>query len=306
MPELPEVQKTVDGLNEYLKGKIIIDVWTDLATDRPSRPDYIRTTKDRTFFSFFKEKLSGAKILSAERRAKNIFIHLSNNYSIFIHMKMTGHLLYGTYLFIEEENIWVPHPKEKNDALRDPFNRFLHTVFILHNGKHLVLSDVRKFAKVSLIETKEVADIKNTFGPEPLSKEFTYTLFTSQLQKHKNKVIKTVLLNQKIIAGIGNIYSDEALWLSRIHPKRIVSSLTTPELKALFIAIKSVLEKGITFGGDSTSDYRDISGKPGNFHLAHNAYRRAGAVCSKRGCTGIIERITIENRGCYLCPMHQK
>lgn len=305
MPELPEVQTTVNGLNEFVKGQTILDVWTDLATKTPSRPDYLTTTKSLDFFTFFKKTISGTKILSAERRAKNIFIHLSNGYTILIHMKMTGHLLYGTYTFDTKTNTWIPHPSEKNEALRDPFNRFLHTVFILKNGKHLTLSDVRKFAKVSLLTKQEVEKLKNEFGPEPLEKGFTFTVFTERLLKKPTKKIKTALLDQTLIAGIGNIYSDEALWLSAIHPTRLVSSLTEKERKKLFDAIQIVLTKGIDFGGDSTSDYRDISGKPGKFQKAHEVYRQAGTACSRKKCTGIIERTTIENRGCYLCPIHQ-
>lgn len=305
MPELPEVQTTVNGLNEFVKGQTILDVWTDLATKNPSRPDYLTTTKSLDFFTFFKKTISGTKILSAERRAKNIFIHLSNGYTILIHMKMTGHLLYGTYTFDTKTNTWIPHPSEKNEALRDPFNRFLHTVFILKNGKHLALSDVRKFAKVSLLTKQELEKVKNEFGPEPLEKGFTFTVFTERLLKKPTKKIKTALLDQSLIAGIGNIYSDEALWLSAIHPTRLVSSLTEKERKKLFDAIQIVLTKGIDFGGDSTSDYRDISGKPGKFQKAHEVYRQAGTTCSRKKCTGIIERTTIENRGCYLCPIHQ-
>lgn len=118
MPELPEVQTTVNGINKYLKGKTISDVWTDLAVQKPTRPDYMTTTKNIKFFNFFKKTIVGTKIVSAERRAKNIFINLSNGYSILIHMKMTGHLMYGAYLFDAKNKIWVPHPEEKNDALR--------------------------------------------------------------------------------------------------------------------------------------------------------------------------------------------
>lgn len=306
MPELPEVQTTVNGINTFLKGKVITDVWTDIATKTPSRKDFLATTKSESFFTHFKETVSGTTILFAERRAKNILIHLSNDYVIIIHMKMTGHLLYGKYEFHPEENIWKPHHTETNDALRDPFNRFLHTVFVLKNGKHLVLSDVRKFAKVSLLTKEMLPTLSDSFGPEPLDDSFTFDVFKKQISKKPKQKIKTILLDQTIIAGIGNIYSDEALWLSSIHPERNVQSLSKQEQEILYGAIKTVLKKGIDFGGDSTSDYRDITGNPGNFHGTHAVYRKAGTHCEKNGCSGIIERTTIQNRGCYLCPVHQK
>jgi len=303
MPELPEVQTTVDGINAYLKGKAIIDVWTDIAVDSPSLPSHHTTTKSTAFFAVFKKSVIGAKIVGAERRAKNIFIHLDNRNSIWIHMKMTGHLLYGTYTFLSKE--WVPSTEEKNDALRDPFNKYLHTVFILDNAKHLALSDVRKFAKVTVIKTSDLPELYKEFGPEPLEKNFTLSLFTTQINKRRNRAIKEVLLDQKIVAGIGNIYSDEALWIAGIHPVRKVSDITPSEMKLLYKGVISSLKRGIDFGGDSTSDYRDIHGARGAFQGKHEAYRRTGLPCRKRGCAGTIQRIAFNNRGAHFCDTHQ-
>lgn len=306
MPELPEVQTTVNGINKLLKGKEICDIWTDLAVKVPTRKDYYTTTKSLDFFKLFKDTVCGTKIKNAERRAKNIFIHLSNGYSVWIHMKMTGHLMYGMYDFDKKTNTWTPHKKEKNLALRDPYNRFLHVVFILKNGKHLVLSDVRKFAKVTMIETSRIDEVMKDFGPEPLDENFTEKGFKERILKYPNKPIKTILLDQKIISGIGNIYSDEALWLSSIHPSRTSISLTNSEIKKLFNSIRISLQKGIEFGGDSTSDYRDIEGKPGSFNNTHEAYRRGGEKCRKKGCGGTITRMEISGRGLYFCDKHQK
>jgi formamidopyrimidine-DNA glycosylase len=305
MPELPEVQTTVDGLNKTVKGKIITDVWTDLAVKTPTLPHHKISTKSTSFFKQFKKQIIGAKILQAERRAKNIFIHLDNNYSIWIHMKMTGHMMYGNYAFDAKTKQWLPAKEEKNEALRDPYNKYLHTVFSLSSGKRLVLSDVRKFAKVTLLPTDTIDDALD-IGPEPLTKEFTPELCIAQLLKRPTRAIKEVLLDQKIISGIGNIYSDEALWLAGIHPLRIVNTITPPEMKKLYQSIKIVLEKGIDFGGDSTSDYRDINGERGKFQAAHNAYRMTGKPCKKRGCTGTISRIPFNGRGAHFCPVHQK
>jgi formamidopyrimidine-DNA glycosylase len=310
MPELPEVQTTVNGLNKTVKGKVITDVWTDIAVTTPTLPHHLTSTKSAAFFKNFKKTVVGAKILQAERRAKNIFIHLSNKQSIWIHMKMTGHMMYGSYEFDAKTKQWVPAKGEQNDALRDPYNRYLHTVFTLHDvqglrpEKQLVLSDVRKFAKVTLLPTDAIDDALDV-GPEPLTKEFTLAVCAEQLLKRPARPIKEVLLDQKIISGIGNIYSDEALWLAGIHPLRKVQDIAKPEMKKLYEAIKVVLEKGVDFGGDSTSDYRDINGERGKFQASHNAYRMTGKPCTKRD-GGIIARIAFGGRGAHFCPVQQK
>ncbi|MBY0328928.1 DNA-formamidopyrimidine glycosylase [Patescibacteria group bacterium] len=303
MPELPEVQTTVNGINSFIKGRTIVDVWTDLAVENPTLPSHKTSTKSKKFFTLFKKSVIGGKIIEAERRAKNIFIHLDNGISIWIHMKMTGHLLYGKYVLISKE--WTPSTEEKNEALRDPFNKYLHTIFTLDNGRHLALSDVRKFAKVTFVKTTELPEIYKEFGPEPLEDTFTFSVFTKQLQKRPTRPIKEVLLDQKIIAGIGNIYSDEALWLAGIHPLRTVRDITDTEMQLLYKGVISALKKGIDFGGDSTSDYRDITGTRGAFQGKHEAYRRTGQPCRKRGCPGTIERIAFSGRGAHFCDTHQ-
>ncbi|MEO5646700.1 MAG: bifunctional DNA-formamidopyrimidine glycosylase/DNA-(apurinic or apyrimidinic site) lyase [Candidatus Paceibacterota bacterium] len=312
MPELPEVQTTVNGLNKTVKGKKITDVWTDIAVETPSLPHHLTSTKSKKFFAQFKKLIVGATITSAERRAKNIFIHLDNKQSIWIHMKMTGHMMYGSYELDKKTNQWAPAESEKNNALRDPYNRYLHTVFTIQDKpfdstqglRQLVLSDVRKFAKVTILPTDTIDDVLE-IGPEPLTKEFTLEVCAAQLLKRSNRGIKEVLLDQKIISGIGNIYSDEALWLAGIHPLRLVKDITKLEMKKLYEGIKVVLEKGIDFGGDSTSDYRDINGECGKFQAAHNAYRMTGKPCKKND-GGIIERIAFNGRGAHFCGVHQK
>jgi len=305
MPELPEVQTTVDGINSYIKDRTITDVWTDIAVDSPSLPSHHSSTKSLAFFKVFKKNVINGKVTGAERRAKNIFIHLSNDHTIWIHMKMTGHLLYGRYLFDKKQSVWIPDKKETNEALRDPFNKYLHTVFTLDNGRQLALSDVRKFAKVSMIKTSDLPELYKDFGPEPLEPSFTFSVFDSQVNKRPTRPIKQVLLDQKIIAGIGNIYSDEALWIAGIHPLRKVSDIEEFEMKLLYKGVISALKKGIDFGGDSTSDYRDINGNRGEFQGKHEAYRRTGKPCRKKGCTGTIERIAFSGRGAHFCDTHQ-
>lgn len=306
MPELPEVQTTVNGLNHTVRGKKIIDAWTDLAVKTPSLPHHQTTTKSRSFFNSFKKMIVGTTIKRASRRGKNILIDLSNGQSIWVHMKMTGHMMYGQYIFDTKTKTWKPDPSEKNKALFDPYNKFLHTVFSLANGKQLVLSDMRKFAKVSILPTATTAQAFSNLGPEPLNPAFTASVCSERLHRRPNMAIKLALLDQTLIAGIGNIYSDEALWIAGIHPFRKVDDISKQEMKKLYLGIEKSLRTGIDFGGDSTSDYRDINGERGKFQGRHEAYRRTGKPCRKRGCTGIIARLPFGGRNAHFCPVHQK
>ncbi len=311
MPELPEVQTTVNGINQTVAGLSIADVWTSYDSRHHEGKDNI---KDPAYFQEFRRAVSGRKILKAERRAKNILIHLSKGKgkrsTILIHMKMTGHVMHGKYVKSEKpedaKDPWKP-AKSENEALLDPFNRHIRLAFSLSNKKHLVLSDMRKFAKVTLIDT---ADIENSLhmshlGPEPLEDTFTYKVFSGQLLKRPEGRIKNVLMDQTLISGVGNIYSDEALWLAGIHPEEKPRKVPEEKLKALYKAVKEVLKKGIDFGGDSMSDYRNINGERGEFQAHHNAYRKTGKPCTKKGCAGIILRKVVGGRSAHFCSAHQ-
>ncbi|MDQ5930928.1 MAG: Formamidopyrimidine-DNA glycosylase [Patescibacteria group bacterium] len=307
MPELPEVQTTVDGINRKAKGQTIIDVWTDLAIKKPIK-QFLGTLKDESFYKFFKKTVKNTKIIKAERRAKNILINLNNDYTILVHMKMTGHMMYGSYGYNKKEKKWFVNNKEKNEALRDPYNRFIHVVFSLKNDKHLVLSDVRKFAKVTLIKTNSLYDsihLKH-HGPEPLDTNFSLEDFKKRLSKKPNGYIKQVLLDPKIVSGIGNIYGDELLWESNVHPLRRVKNINQKEFTLMYKSMKKVLQKGIDFGGDSMSDYRDIDGKRGKFQNDHNAYRLTGKPCKRKGCKGTIRKVIVGARSAHFCDLHQK
>jgi formamidopyrimidine-DNA glycosylase len=308
MPELPEVTTTVNGLQRVLPRLKITAVWTDLAKAKVSRPDFEHTIKSAKFFKNFQKVVVSTKVTSVERRAKNILIHLNNGYTILIHMKMTGHVMVGKYDYNKKGNKWHVHKDEKNDALHDPYNRFIHFVCTLSNGKHLVLCDTRKFAKVTLIKTSEMKESIHLrhHGPEPLEKSFTFEKFEEALYKKKNGKVKITLMDPTVIAGIGNIYSDEMLWLAGIHPLSTVSKIPKKLLQDLYKGMREVLNKGIDFGGDSMSDYRDVEGKRGEFQNKHNAYRKAKEKCSKRGCSGEIKRIVTGGRSAHFCPVHQK
>ncbi len=302
MPELPEVETTVRGLKKTILGLTIKDVWTDLATKDKRQSEAVANPK---YFSTFKKKVTDKKVISVERQAKNILINLINGKTILIHMKMTGHLLYGTYSFYKKENKWKP---VEDNALSDSYNRFVHFIFIFNNGKHLAFSDSRKFGKITLLDTKTAHDSKHlkNIGPDPLNINFTPEELEKRLTKRPNGKIKSVLMDQTILAGMGNIYSDEILWRVGINPEKKISSIKEADFKKMFKAMRETLTKGIDFGGDSMSDYRNIYGEKGKFQLHHEAYRRTGEKCRKKGCKGIILRKMVGGRSAHFCSVHQK
>jgi formamidopyrimidine-DNA glycosylase len=296
MPELPEVQTTVDGLNRYAKGRRIVSLSTTYESAYHKGKDNI---KDPKFFRAFKRKVVGQKILGTERRAKNVLIHLSpaspnalpDKHTIIVHMKMTGHFVYDRPDY--------PHARLS---------------LMLDNGKVLSLSDMRKFAKVTLVKTSELKTsphLKN-LGPEPLDEKFKYSNFKFRIIMRPKGKIKQVLMNPAIIAGIGNIYADEILWRSDVHPFSVVEKIPETNLKRMYRAMREVLTKGIALGGDSMSDYRNIRGERGKFQEHHRAYRRTGKPCAKRGsrqskesCQGTIARAVLGARSAHFCPVHQ-
>ena len=300
MPELPEVQTTVNILNKEIKSLRILDVWTDYDSAFHTGKNNI---KDKKYFSFFKKNILNKKILGVERRAKNVLINVSGNKTILIHMKMTGHLLYGKYNFKNKK--WLP---QNDGPLADPYNRFIHLAFNLSDKNTLVLSDARKFAKVLFFDTDKISEITDLekLGPEPLNKSFTCEIFRERLCKKSNGKIKTVLMDQTIISGIGNIYSDEVLWMSSIHPLSKVKDISDIKLKLLYKNITKVLNQSIKVGGDSMSDYRNPFGEKGGYQNIHKVYRRTGEKCQKKNCKGTIRRIKVGGRSAHYCDVHQK
>lgn len=308
MPELPEVQTTVSGLKERIVGLRITDVWSDYNSIYFKGSE---TIKDPVYFSRIKKEITGSTIVDVTRRAKNILIHLRSSKKgeriLLVHMKMTGHLLYGRYTFDAraKKDPWIPLEPE---SLKDPYNRHIHFLISFSNKKHLALSDVRKFAKVTVIETSSLhhSDHIKNIGPEPLEPSFTFDMFKERILLRPHGKIKQVLMDQSIIAGIGNIYADESLWRAGIHPLQPVGTIPHTQLKKLFGAITLTLARGIDFGGDSTSDYRNVDGNKGEFHEKHQAYQRTGEHCGKKGCSGTIVRIVLGGRGTHVCNSHQR
>ncbi|MCX6720834.1 MAG: bifunctional DNA-formamidopyrimidine glycosylase/DNA-(apurinic or apyrimidinic site) lyase [Candidatus Staskawiczbacteria bacterium] len=296
MPELPEVQTTVDGLNKKVLKSTFVDVWSDWSkiVKKPRLPG-----GQAKNFDAFKKEIKNKKIEKIWRRAKNIIFDLSEGHSLLVHQKMTGHLLVGNWQLVNGD--WKPI--DKKSPLNDPYNRFLHLVFFLDNKKMLALSDARKFAKVELWKTEELKKELDKLGPEPLEKSFTFEKF-KEILKDKNGKVKQVLMKPEVIAGIGNIYSSEILWQSKIHPEKSVAKLNEKELKLIYQNIKKVLETAVKLGGESFSDYRKPDGTKGDFDSERRAYNREGQKCSR--CGTKIKRIHFGGRSAFLCPNCQK
>lgn len=307
MPELPEVHTTVEGLKKLVINQKITDVWSDFYIDTTHGER--QTIKNKKYFEKFKKIVVGSKIISVERRGKNILINLDSGFTIIIHMKMTGHLMVGRYKKVgnsKEKNkiVWVPQDK---GPLQDPYNKYIHLVFSLSNLKHLVLSDMRKFASITIIETKDIHLHENVgkLGPDPLDSRFGAKKLFQAINKKRDWPIKSSLLDQNILSGIGNIYSDEILWETSIHPLSKSNKIPEKKFEEIFKSMKKILKLSIKHGGDSKSDYRNIYGEKGGFQNFHKVYGKKGFSCSKKGCGGIIERTIIKGRSTHFCNKHQ-
>jgi formamidopyrimidine-DNA glycosylase len=291
MPELPEVETIVRDLRKEVLGRKIEGIWSDTK----------KIVKKPESFNTFEKKIKGKEIENIERRGKNILFILSEKKTLLLHQKLTGHLLLGKWK--KSGNQWVP--EKKGTFLDDPMNKFIHLIFFLDDGRMLSLSDLRKFAKVELWDNDDFLNSgkMEELGPEPLEKNFNFEKFKEALKGKKGK-IKQVLMDQTVIAGIGNIYSDEALWMAKVHPLKKVPDLKEKEMERIYDSLVKVLNLAVKLKGESISDYRRISGEKGNFDPMRKVYRREGKKCFR--CGSIIKRIKIGSRSSCFCPKCQK
>lgn len=289
MPELPEVETVKRGLKDLIIGKQIKSVDFDWPKSFPNASSDVR------------QFLIGSKIIDVRRRAKVLMIDLDSNYSLVIHLKMTGQLVYRS----DDRKIQygAGHPnKSLIGVLPDKSTR----VVISFNKSRLFFNDQRKFGWMKLIPTIEIGNIDffKTVGPEPLSKDFTFNIFKKQLLTRKSSGIKAVLLDQKVIAGIGNIYADESLFASGIHPLSKVFELNDKQLCSLYNNIRSILKLSIKLGGSSDRNYIDAEGKKGSYLKFAKIFRLEGEPCPN--CGTIIDKIKVAGRGTHICPSCQK
>ncbi|MBU4482093.1 DNA-formamidopyrimidine glycosylase, partial [Patescibacteria group bacterium] len=280
-------------LNKNILGQKITDVWFDwTVVKKPKLED-------------FKKLIKNKEIKKVRRKGKNILIDLSSGYLMMVHLKMTGHLLVGKWSIRkaqQEEKVIAIEPQS---IVNDSYNRFIHIIFYFKNGKMLALSDMRKFAKILLGKKEEIENLPELkeLGPDPLNKNFKFNIFKEIIFSKTGK-IKQVLMDQKVISGIGNIYSDDILWLAKISPFKQSNKLTENQLKILFKAIKDILNKAVKLRGTSIRDFRDIRGKKGGYGDNRLVYQREGEECPR--CKAIIIRKKIGGRSAHFCPSCQK
>ncbi len=293
MPELPEVQTIINDLNEKIIGDAITDFWSDW-------PKAIKNTNEKNPASSadeFSKKIQNRKILGARRIGKNIFIDLTGEKTIYIHLKMTGHLL------VKKKEVGS---KKKEDFFEDRVNQYIHHKFYLGKNKTLEFSDLRKFGKIVLLNTKEVVSYKDikTLGADAMSVEFTFKKFSEILKNYSRRPIGILLMEQNLISGIGNIYRSEILFDAKIRPTKRVVKITGNEREKLYVSIKKILKKAIKYRGTSDSDYRDTAGAPGNYQKVILVYHREKQKCQK--CGTIIKRLKLGQRSVFYCPGCQK
>ncbi len=274
MPELPEVETIRRDLNKELKGRKILKLkfydWPNMLKPSPGA---------------ISKAVEGKKIHDFGRRAKLLLMHLGDHSTtIAIHLKMTGQL------FIRKQ--------------KDTEDRYTHVTLELDKGEELRFNDLRKFGFMKLIKNKdELKELLSEYGPEPLTASFTFEKFEEIISK-SSRAIKTVIMDQQKIAGVGNIYADEALWIAKTHPEEPANKLPAKQLKDLFEAIEFVIKQGIEDRGTSVDNYYDAQGKKGNHAQNLKVFRQDKKPCPR--CKSIIKKIRVGGRGTHFCPNCQE
>lgn len=244
----------------------------------------------------------GQTVTAFRRRAKLIMMDLKGGSSVLFHLKMTGQLI-----FEDTAHRIIPggHPIP-SFSLPQP-NRSTHAIFTFDNGSQLFFNDSRMFGFIRLIKTDKIGEVPFVakLGPEPFDSRFTESLFSERLKKRPRMKIKVLLLDQTFLAGVGNIYANEALWEAKIHPLRLAMSLSDQEIRQLYRSVKHVLQVGIDNKGTTLSDFVDSEGNKGGHQSFLNAHNRANELCP-RDDSGVITRIVVGGRGTFFCPVCQK
>ncbi len=288
MPELPEVETVRQGLAELLPRHVVTGVVTDYSKSFPNAPADVQRF------------LVSAKVGAVRRRAKVLIIDLSSAYSLLVHLKMTGQLVYRAD---NGERFGAGHP---NRSLIGELPDTSTRVILELDGAKLFFNDQRRFGWVRLLPTAEIPSIDffKKVGPEPLAADFTAKDFRARLLCRPNTTIKAALLDQTVIAGVGNIYADEALFGAKIHPAMRVRDVSTAKLNKLFADLRAVLELSIAKGGSSDRNYVDAKGKRGSYLTFARVFRREGQACPR--CGHEIVKIRVAGRGTHICPREQK
>ncbi len=288
MPELPEVETVRVGLQRLLPGRVVTGAESNWDKSFPN------SQKDVEAF------LIGAEVVEVRRRAKVLLIELSTKYTLVIHLKMTGQLVFRS----DKVRFGAGHPNAS--LVGELPDKSTRVTLIFSDDSRLFFNDQRKFGWMRLLPTAEVPQIDffQKVGPEPLASDFTWQLMRDRLLRRKNTNIKAALLDQSVVAGVGNIYADESLWGAKVHPTTLVRNLTDKNFKDLHKALVDVLELSISKGGSTDQHYVDAEGKPGKYLTFANVFRREGQPCPR--CGTIIEKTRVAGRGTHICPRCQK
>lgn len=292
MPELPEVETVRRGLEKLMVGRVIRSVLVhDSPKSFPNAPSDIQ------------EFVVGAKVQVLRRRAKVLLIELSSEYTLLAHLKMTGQLVFVAPK--PELRFGAGHPTDSLiGALPDRSTRVTIT---FDDGSHLYFNDQRKFGWMKLYPTIEVPaiDFMKKVGPEPLEDSFTAGDFIPRVRKRNGTTIKAALLDQTVLAGVGNIYADESLWGAEIHPAVRVREVSDAQLERLLGEIKYTMNLAIKKGGSTDKNYVNAEGKRGSYIDFARVFRREGLACLRHPDT-LIEKIKVAGRGTHVCGRCQQ
>lgn len=287
MPELPEVETIRRDLTRVLVGKKITGI------------QVINKSPIKESVEKFKKSLLNKKVKDIERIGKLMMLDLSDGNFLLIHLKMTGQLIYRHGHQIIEGGHNLPVFKEN-----DLPTKYTWVVWKFSDGGMLYFNDMRKFGYLKIVDKKDKEKIVAKYGIEPLTKNFTLANFKKVLEKRKTS-IKSVLLNQALIAGIGNIYADEICFAASIRPDRFVAKMSDGEIKKVFIASEAIIKKAIAHKGTTFKDYVNAHGSKGNFSDFLKVYQRVGEKCL-RCKKGVITSKKIGGRSSHYCPVCQK
>lgn len=284
MPELPEVETVRLGLARLLPGRFIAAVEHDTDKSFPNNAEDVAS------------HLIGATVERVNRRGKALIIELNTGFSLLIHLKMTGQLVFRAQ---KGESFGAGHP---NDSLIGNLpDRSTRVIFDFADGSHLYFNDQRKFGWVKFMRSEQVADepFMVKLGPEALAEDFTFEEFRARIQKRPRTSIKAAILDQTVLAGVGNIYADEGLFAARIHPSTLVEKVSSVKLKRLYAALREVMQLSISLGGSSDKNYVDAEGRKGSYLTFAKVFRREGQACPN--CGRAVEKIRVAGRGTHVC-----
>lgn len=304
MPELPEVQTIRRGLERTVLGKTIKKVEVRLPKIISLGPKTVSNVRKSSsnIAAKFRTLLQGQRIVKVDRRAKMLLLDLNGPLTILIHLKMTGQLIFAK----KGERKKIKIMNTENARILELPHQYTHLIFEFTDGSKLYYNDLRQFGYVRLVRDEDLLQVRelNEYGPEPFTTDFTIAHLAVKAKKRPNLTIKQFLTDPKIVAGIGNIYSDEILYCAKIKPVRKVKEIKNSEWKLLYICIPKILREAIKYQGSSVGDFLKADGSEGEYGKIHRVYQRAGEKC--KTCGTVIKSVKIGGRTSSYCPKCQK